>query len=238
MRGHGEKTFEKVGFIVMVMFWVLALAALSQAARGQEITAAQPQQQATSQKPEGQKKAVTRKAIQTKKTTETQAQQPSPEEQVTLTRFIVVSIPDRQLALIDNGEVVKVYPVAVGKDSSPSPDGNFTVVKRTVNPTYYHEGQIIPPGKDNPVGTRWIGLSEKGYGIHGTNAPKSIGKAASHGCIRMAKKDIEELFTLVKVGDLVTVRSDRDDLVAQVFHADTLVASNSGDVNPGEVGNE
>jgi hypothetical protein len=62
-----------------------------------------------------------------------------------------------------------------------------------------------------------MGLSEKGYGIHGTNVPKSIGKAASHGCIRMARPDIEELFSNTRVGDTVLILGERDDLTAQVF---------------------
>src|SRR5205807_9514699 len=110
------------------------------------------------------------------------AGQPKP-----LTRFIVISIPDRQLALVDNGQVVRTFPVAVGKDSTPSPNGDFTVVNRTESPTYYHKGKVVKPGKGNPLGNRWMGLSQKGYGIHGTNVPSSIGKAASHGCFRMAK---------------------------------------------------
>ena len=143
---------------------------------------------------------------------------PESSETKTLTRFIVISIADRQLALVDNGQVIKTFPVAVGKDSTPSPNGDFTVVNRTENPTYYHKGKVIQPGKSNPLGTRWMGLSQKGYGIHGTNVPSSIGKAASHGCFRMAKKDVEELFKLVRVGDVVIVRSEHDELVAQVFN--------------------
>ncbi len=73
------------------------------------------------------------------------------------------------------------------------------------------------PGKNNPVGTRWMGLSLRGYGIHGTNVQSSIGKAASHGCFRMKKNDVEELFTLVRVGDAVSVRGERDELVARTF---------------------
>lgn len=137
------------------------------------------------------------------------------------TRMILVSIPDRKLALIDDDKVVKVFPVAVGKDSSPSPEGTFTIKTRLTNPTYYHKGTVVAPGPQNPLGTRWMGLSEKGYGIHGTNAPGSIGKAASHGCIRMAKKDLEELFTLVKVGDTVEIRGERDAQVARVFGVET-----------------
>jgi lipoprotein-anchoring transpeptidase ErfK/SrfK len=145
---------------------------------------------------------------------------PESTETKTLTRFVMISIADRQLALVDNGQVVKTFPVAVGKDSTPSPNGDFTVINRTENPTYYHKGKVIKPGKSNPLGTRWMGLSQKGYGIHGTNVPSSIGKAASHGCFRMAKKDVEELFKLVRVGDTVIVRSEHDELVAQVFNSE------------------
>ncbi len=136
------------------------------------------------------------------------------------TRQIVVSLADRKLALVEDGTVKKIYPVAVGKATTPSPTGTFTIVNRVTDPTYYHKGQVVEPGPENPVGTRWIGLNQKGYGIHGTNAPKSIGKAASHGCIRMAKKDLEELFEIVKPGDVVEIRGDRDEVVAGIFGGD------------------
>ena len=132
-------------------------------------------------------------------------------------RKIVVSIPDRKLALIEDGEIIKVYPVAVGANESPSPEGEFKIVNRLTSPTYYHPGKVIGPGADNPLGTRWMGLNRKGFGIHGTNVPSSIGKAASHGCLRMAKKDLEELFELVQVGDAVVIRSQRDEEVASIF---------------------
>ena len=132
-------------------------------------------------------------------------------------RVIVVSLEDRKLALLANGQVERVYPVAVGKPSTPSPVGTFTIERRAANPTYSHDGRIVPPGPGNPVGTRWMGLSIKGYGIHGTNEPKSIGKAASHGCIRMAKADVEELFQLVAVGDTVELVGKRDEETARLF---------------------
>src|SRR5580692_9516302 len=109
-------------------------------------------------------------------------------------RVVIVSLKDRKLALVEDGQVKKVYTVAVGKRSTPSPVGTFTIERRVANPTYSHDGRVVPPGPDNPVGSRWMGLSIHGYGIHGTNAPNSIGKAASHGCIRMAKADLEELY--------------------------------------------
>jgi len=155
-------------------------------------------------------------------------------------RLLLVSLPDRQLALIESGQVKKVYPVAVGKDSTPSPTGSFQIVARVTDPTYYHEGKVIAPGPRNPLGTRWMGLGYKGYGIHGTNAPNSIGKAASHGCIRMAKRDLEELFELVKVGDEVEIRGERDESVIAIFGANARVdntqAKTSGVVLAASVG--
>ncbi len=134
-------------------------------------------------------------------------------------REIVVSLEDRKLALIQNGEVRKVYTVAVGKPSTPSPEGTFTIQRRVANPTYYHDGKTVPPGPQNPVGTRWMGLSKPGYGIHGTNEPRSIGKATSHGCIRMAQADLEEFYSLVAVGDTVRLIGHRDQETARLFAA-------------------
>ena len=139
-------------------------------------------------------------------------QQPEP-----VSRVAVVSLVDRKLAVMENGEVIAVFQVAVGAAASPSPTGEFRIVNRVSNPTYYHPGTVIPSGKDNPVGTRWIGLSQKGYGIHGTNVPRSIGHAASHGCIRLRNRDIERLFTMLRVGDTVEIHGERDAQVAHVF---------------------
>jgi len=145
--------------------------------------------------------------------------------QVADKRLLLISLPDHQLALIENGQVKKVYSVAVGKQTTPSPVGSFQIVARVVDPTYYHDGKVIAPGPSNPLGNRWMGLDRKGYGIHGTNAPSSIGKPASHGCIRMAKRDLEELFAMVKVGDEVEIRGERDAQTAAIFGAGTLVES-------------
>jgi lipoprotein-anchoring transpeptidase ErfK/SrfK len=130
---------------------------------------------------------------------------------------IVVSIPDRKLMLFDGDRVVKTYDVAVGKISTPTPEGEFQIINHIQNPTYYGNGVVIGPGNSNPLGTRWMGLSAKGYGIHGTNVPASIGKAASHGCIRMRQQDLEELFDLVKVGTTVELRGAQPELSAQVL---------------------
>jgi len=133
-------------------------------------------------------------------------------------RRIVVSIPDRKLAVIDADEsVVSVFSVAVGAPATPSPTGTFTIVNRIPNPTYYKPGTVIEPGARNPLGTRWIGLNEKGYGIHGTDAPGSIGYAKSHGCIRLRNRDVERLFELVRPGDVVELHVERTPEIARLF---------------------
>ena len=144
-------------------------------------------------------------------------------------RVIVVSLEDRKLALVEDGQVKKVYTVAVGKPSTPSPAGTFTIERRVENPVYRHDGKVVPPGPGNPVGTRWMGLSIKGYGIHGTNEPKSIGKAASHGCIRMGKADLEELYELVQVGDTVELVGERNEETAAAVwrRTETRTGANS-----------
>ena len=151
-----------------------------------------------------------------------------PAEEVRAKRVVLISIPDRKLAVLEGEEVIAYFPVAVGAAVSPSPEGEFEIVSRVSNPTYYHAGVVVPAGKDNPVGSRWLGLNQKGYGIHGTNLPRSIGHAASHGCIRLRNRDVERLYTMLRVGDAVKIRGERDDEIAQVFggYADgTTVAS-------------
>jgi lipoprotein-anchoring transpeptidase ErfK/SrfK len=139
-------------------------------------------------------------------------------------RRIVVSIPDRKLAVVEAGRVVKVYDTAVGANVSPSPNGGFQIINRVTNPTWYSKGKVVGPGKSNPLGTRWMGLSAKGYGIHGTNNPASIGHNASHGCIRMRNRDVEELFARVQVGDAVELYGMRTTELDEIFGA-SMVAS-------------
>jgi hypothetical protein len=137
-------------------------------------------------------------------------------------RHIVVSFPDHKLALLEGDRVLKTYDVAVGASVSPSPTGEFQIVQRLENPTYYHSGVVIGPGASNPLGPRWIGLNIKGFGIHGTNRPDSIGKHASHGCIRLRNHDIQDLFARVQVGDRVSLIAERTDETARLFGPATL----------------
>jgi len=139
-------------------------------------------------------------------------------------RTLVISVADRKLALVEDGQVARVYDIAVGKQVTPSPTGELHIINKLVRPTYYHRGIVIGPGKSNPLGARWIGLSRPGYGIHGTNDPHSIGKAASHGCFRLRTAEVEELFTLVQVGDAVEIHRSRDEVVSRFFPASACQA--------------
>ncbi len=109
------------------------------------------------------------------------------------------------LRLFSAGQLVRTYPVATGNEGV-TPTGAYTVANRLIQPTWYWQGYAVPPGDpDYPLGSRWLGLSKRGYGIHGTNEPESIGKQMSHGCIRMHNEDVEELFDVVAVGTAVTI---------------------------------
>lgn len=108
------------------------------------------------------------------------------------TYSIAIDRNSRVLTLFKDGKYYKSYPVAVGRPSLPTPAGTFKIINKQVNP-------------GGPYGARWMGLSKKGIGIHGTDTPSSIGTYASHGCIRMYNKDVIELFNLVPVGTIVRI---------------------------------
>ncbi|WP_291639973.1 L,D-transpeptidase [Clostridium sp.] len=105
---------------------------------------------------------------------------------------IAINTITKNLTLYRNKKLFKVYPVAVGKPTTPTPMGTFTVVNKQLNP-------------GGPFGSRWMGLSKPHYGIHGTNNPASIGTAASNGCVRMYASDVEDLFNYVNVGTVVEI---------------------------------
>jgi len=126
---------------------------------------------------------------------------------------LVVNIPQRMLFL-STGDGVLAVPVSVGRSSWPTPTGDFTVVAREEDPTWDVPVSIqaemqragktpvsrVPPSADNPLGAFWLGLSLPGIGIHGTNAPDSIYRFATHGCIRVHPDRIAGLFERIEVG--------------------------------------
>ncbi len=100
---------------------------------------------------------------------------------------------------------MKTYPIGTGKGGS-TPTGEYKVVNRLKNPTWYYEGTVIASNApDNPLGTRWMGFDLEGYGLHGTADPESIGKYETLGCIRMFNEDVEEIFGLLPVGTPISV---------------------------------
>jgi lipoprotein-anchoring transpeptidase ErfK/SrfK len=107
-----------------------------------------------------------------------------------------------------DGQLTRVFDVAVGAPNTPSPVGRFTIVNRLTEPTYYRPGKVIGPGTANPLGTRWLGFDLEGYGIHGTDDPRSIGHARSHGCIRLRNRDVEQLFEMLRTGDVVELQGE------------------------------
>ena len=105
-------------------------------------------------------------------------------------------------------KLAKSYTVAVGQEGLETPEGLYQIEAMEENPTWHVPesdwagslaGQTIPPGPSNPIKARWMGIYE-GAGIHGTEETSSLGTAASHGCVRMAIPDVEELYDQVDVG--------------------------------------
>lgn len=127
---------------------------------------------------------------------------------------LVVNVPQRMVFHRRGDGSAVGYPIAVGRPGWPTPTGAFTVMVLERHPTWEvprsileesrRAGRIqppvVPPGPNNPLGDFWIGLSLAGIGIHATNAPSSIFRTASHGCIRVHPDDIAQLFDRVEVG--------------------------------------
>jgi lipoprotein-anchoring transpeptidase ErfK/SrfK len=126
---------------------------------------------------------------------------------------IVIRRGSNLLTLYRGARYVRRFHVATGQSIYPTPLGDFHIVVRWKNPTWYPPTQDawakglkpVPPGPDNPLGTRWMGLDAPGVGIHGTDEPASIGYSRSHGCIRMLVPDAEWLFDHVTVGTPVFI---------------------------------
>ena len=104
-----------------------------------------------------------------------------------------------------DGETIKTYEVATGENFD-TPEGTFKIEEKMISPPWYKVGAIVKPDSpDYELGTRWMGLSIEGYGIHGTNDETSIGKYVTNGCIRMRNSDVETLYDIVPSGTEVTI---------------------------------
>ncbi|HET7450685.1 MAG TPA: L,D-transpeptidase [Gaiellaceae bacterium] len=138
---------------------------------------------------------------------------PAKKTAATFGPVIVVDRSANTLRLYDGTRLVRTFRVATGQSIYPTPAGIWRIVDKQRDPWWYPptydswaQGLTpVPPGPSNPLGTRWMGLNAPGVGIHGTDAPTSIGYSASHGCIRMQVPEAEWLFEHVRVGTPVVV---------------------------------
>jgi hypothetical protein len=137
------------------------------------------------------------------------------EPKLTLANFgpvVVIRRETKKLYLYRGQRYWKRFGVATGQSSYPTPVGRFAVVVKQRDPWWYPPRSVwarglspVPPGPGNPLGTRWMGISVPGVGIHGTPDAASIGYSASHGCVRMRIPDAEWLFGHVAVGTPVFI---------------------------------
>ena len=144
---------------------------------------------------------------------------PKPGENAGVPRNVSIKIDTKtnMLSVFDAEKLIAAYPVTVGSQHTASPIGDWKVMRITKMPTFRYDKEmlqhgkrsgnfyLLPPGPRNPVGVMWIALNKKGIGIHGTDNPDSIGRAASHGCIRLANWDVVRLATKIKPGDSVSI---------------------------------
>jgi lipoprotein-anchoring transpeptidase ErfK/SrfK len=136
-----------------------------------------------------------------------------------VTTSVVVKIDTKtnMLEVNEDDMLVAAYPVAIGSARTASPIGEWKVRRITKLPTFRYDKEMLQhgkrsgnfyllrPGPRNPAGVMWIALNKKGIGVHGTNEPDSIGRAASHGCVRLTNWDVVRLATKIKSGDSVSI---------------------------------
>lgn len=122
---------------------------------------------------------------------------------------VVINIPEMRLyRFFSRVRMVKTYPVGIGDEGWHTPVGTYKIVDRQVDPAWSvpkslrekYGTSLMPPGPENPLGKHWLGLSRKGYGIHGTNFPWAVGRLVTHGCIRLYPEHMELFFQETPVG--------------------------------------
>ncbi|MEL7141345.1 MAG: L,D-transpeptidase [Cyanobacteria bacterium J06643_4] len=117
---------------------------------------------------------------------------------------------ERRLLVYSGEMLLASYDVAIGREGWNTPTGEFSVLRKQTNPAWEHPftGEVVQPGPDNPLGTRWIGFwtdGQNSIGFHGTPDESVIGSAVSHGCVRMRNEDIVALYEQVSVDTVVRV---------------------------------
>lgn len=132
-------------------------------------------------------------------------------------RKVYVDTKERFLLIYDGDQLVAEFPITPGSTTLPAPIGVWKIAGIATLPVFRHDegilnfgvksdtAFILPAGPNNPVGILWMGLNKPHVGIHGTNNPETIGRAASHGCIRTANWDAARVKELVTVGNMVSI---------------------------------
>jgi lipoprotein-anchoring transpeptidase ErfK/SrfK len=123
---------------------------------------------------------------------------------------LLLNLKKRRVFVYQGQKIIASYPVAIGRRGWETPTGQFRVIQMVREPVWEHPftGQLVPSGKNNPLGARWIGFWTDGanfIGFHGTPQENLIGRAVSHGCVRMRDRDIKALFERVQIGTSVIV---------------------------------
>ena len=150
-------------------------------------------------------------------------EQYAPQEVQSGQQKIVINLANCSLSLYEGNTKVNLYPIAVGKVSTPTPVGYYSIRSKDINPTWIDPQDpefMIPAGEANPLGYRWMEFNGN-YGIHGTNRPDSIGHYVSNGCIRMHEEDVEALFEKVEIDTPVEITYNR--VVVEKAPDDTVV---------------
>jgi L,D-transpeptidase ErfK/SrfK len=137
---------------------------------------------------------------------------------VTSYKGIVINLSEMRLYYFfteRGARVVTTFPIGIGTEGDDTPEGNFMVIEKIENPSWYvpesiqkekpYLPKVLPPGPDNPLGSHAMRLSLRTILIHGTNKPWGVGRRVSHGCIRLYPEDISKLFDLVPIGSSVTI---------------------------------
>jgi L,D-transpeptidase ErfK/SrfK len=130
---------------------------------------------------------------------------------------IVINLSEMRLYFFPRQQrsSVMTFPIGIGSEGNETPLGIFKIVEKTANPSWYvpesirrerpELPKVVPPGRDNPLGSHALRLSERTILIHGTNRPYAVGRKASHGCIRLYPEDIPKVFKMVPQKTKVTI---------------------------------
>ena len=142
---------------------------------------------------------------------------------------LIINLPEYKIFSFRNGQLHDTYKITIGKQTWETPRGKFKIANKSINPTWQIppgmtkrlniKKKYVPPGPNNPLGKYWMGLSLPHIGIHSTNKPSSIGKAKSHGCMRLKPNDAENLYSYLDIGTY-----------GEIIYEPVKVAYNSGDI--------